>query len=52
VRQLAFRTSEIFLGLRQIVVQQRAKELFRGLFVASALHQDVKDVVVLIHRPP
>ena len=32
--------------------EQRAEELLRGLFVAPALHQDIEDVVVLIHRAP
>jgi hypothetical protein len=28
------------------------KEFLRRLFVASALHQDIKHVAMLIHRPP
>ena len=33
-------------------LEQLAEELLRSLFVAPALHQDIKEVVVLIHRPP
>src|SRR5262245_17115569 len=32
--------------------EQLAEELFRGLFVTPTLHQDIEDVVVLIHRTP
>ena len=33
-------------------LEQLAKELLGRLLVATALHQDIEDVVVLIHRPP
>src|SRR5215510_11404931 len=33
-------------------LQQLAEKLLRRLFVASALHQDIEDGVVLIHRTP
>ena len=33
-------------------LKQLAEKLLRGLFVASTLHQNVEDVVVLIHRTP
>jgi hypothetical protein len=32
--------------------EQLAKELLRGLLVATALHQDIEDVVILIHGTP
>ena len=32
--------------------EEFAKELLRGLLVTAALDQDIKDVPVLIHRPP
>jgi hypothetical protein len=33
-------------------LQQLAEKLLRRLFVASALHQNIQDIIVLIHRPP
>jgi hypothetical protein len=33
-------------------LQQLAEKLLRRLFVASALHQDIEHVVILIHRAP
>ena len=33
-------------------LEQRAKELLRGVLVAAALHQNVEDGIVLIHRAP
>src|SRR4029453_593935 len=33
-------------------LQQLAEKLLRRLFVASALHQDVEDIFLLIHRAP
>jgi hypothetical protein len=33
-------------------LEQLAKELLRGLLMAPALHQDIQDVVVLVHRAP
>src|SRR5215467_9312606 len=33
-------------------LQELTEKLLRRLFVASALHQDVEDVVILIHRTP
>src|SRR5262245_8003428 len=33
-------------------LQQLAEDLLRGLFVAPALHQNIQDIVVLIHRSP
>ena len=33
-------------------LQQLAEELFCGLFVPAALHQDVQDVAILIHGAP
>ena len=33
-------------------LEQLAKELLRGLFVAPTLYENVQDVVVLIHRAP
>jgi hypothetical protein len=33
-------------------VEQRAEALLRGLFIAPALHQNIEDIVVLVHRPP
>src|SRR5215831_18444260 len=32
--------------------EQLAEELLRGLFIAPALHQNIEDIVVLVHRPP
>ena len=32
--------------------EQRAEALLRGLFIAPALHQNIEDIVVLVHRPP
>ena len=32
--------------------EQLAEKLLRSLFVASALHQDIEDIVVLVHRSP
>src|SRR5215475_4726822 len=33
-------------------LQQLAEKLLRRLFVAAALHQNIQDIIVLIHRPP
>jgi hypothetical protein len=33
-------------------LQELTEKLLRRLLVASALHQDVEDVVILIHRTP
>ena len=38
-------------GIRQ-AFEQFAEKLLRRLFVASALHQNIQDILVLIHRPP
>jgi hypothetical protein len=32
--------------------EQLAEELLRVLFIAPALHQNIEDIVVLVHRPP
>src|SRR5262245_46278273 len=32
--------------------EQLAEKLLRGLFVAPALHQNIENIVVLVHRPP
>src|SRR5215467_11748607 len=33
-------------------LEQLAKELLRRVLIAAALHQDIEDIVVLIHRAP
>src|SRR5215470_10355788 len=33
-------------------LEQLAKELLRRLLIAAALHQDIEDIVVLIHGAP
>src|SRR5262249_41149014 len=33
-------------------LEQLAEKLLRRLFVAAALHQNIQDIIVLIHGPP
>ena len=35
-----------------IALEQLAEELLRRVLVPAALHQDIEDIAVLIHRPP